>query len=206
MRDSQGYDPRWDDEPGHATGFYMVPRGGGMLSVRIDGSTESIFEEISRIDPDDQTDVTTICDRYGLWRPTSPKSEDPDDETIWSQQFKQKHSELSEVLQLAASEDWPSLERVAAKMLNVAQDHSTRTSVFDFQRVPGSKQPHLIIVTRDLFTFSALQVCAAISEGQKIKQCQRCTAYFAVGPNTGRKLDGVYCSPKCRVAAHRAKA
>ena len=76
---------------------------------------------------------------------------------------------------------------------------------FDFRRVSGTKQPRSIVVTRNLFTFAALQLCAAVSEGQKIKQRPSCKGSFAIGPNTGRRLDAVYYSARCRMAVHRAK-
>jgi hypothetical protein len=204
-RDSQGYDPIFEESEYEGDGtLYMQGRGGGMLRVMIDGTSENVFEEISRIDPTDKSEVTALCDRYGLWRPVRPKKGDPTAK-LESLEFQRRHIHLMEVLQLAAEEDWPSLESVAAKRLNRPQNDPAGPDALDFRRVPGSKEPRLIMVTRDLFTFAMLQVCAAISDGQKIKRCQNCTAHFAVGPNTGRKLDGIFCSAKCRVAAHRAK-
>src|SRR5262245_54132963 len=41
---------------------------------------------------------------------------------------------------------------------------------------------------------------AAVSEGQKIKQCPSCKGSFAIGPNTRRRLHAVYCSARCRMA------
>ena len=196
-------DPR---DPGTITGYRVVPRGGQQLTVIVEGAAESVFEEISKIDPSDDEQVTELCNQYGLWLPPSkPKSKDPDDNWIWSRHFQQRHSDLMELLKLAAVEDWPSLERVAARMLNPSNGGSAGSTIFDCRRMPGSSNPRLITVTHDLFRFAALQICAAISDGQKIKQCPNCAGYFAAGPNTGRKLDGTFCSARCRVAAHRAK-
>ena len=199
QRDSLGYDVHLDDDPEHATTYWITPRGGVPLSLTIDGSDDSIFEEISKIGGlgTDQ-EVRELCDRYGHGYFSRA-------DRFEAAEFKEKRTELVELLELAADKDWPSLEITAARMLN-QHTKSGMSNALDFRRAPGNKNPRLIIVTRDLFTFAALQVCAAISEGQEIKQCPQCKGFFATGPNTGRKRDGVYCLAKCRVAAHRAKS
>ena len=209
-RDSLGYDADLDTDeidyrdsesvvPDRTAYYCIKPRGGAALSVTIDGVDENIFEFISKIEPSRHSDLVELCDSYG---PVSPWSGDE----LLSDDFKPRHADLMEMLRLASQEDWAALEKVAAKLLNQQQADGSGATVLDFRRAPGSKQPRLLIVARDLMTFAALQACMAISEGQKIIECPNCKSFFAVGPNSGRKSDSTYCSPKCRVASHRAKS
>jgi hypothetical protein len=196
-RDSSGHDVHFNGDPDvDSEDFHIVPRGGAQIPVTIDGVDESVFEAISKINSCQSSEVTEFCDTYGL--PAKG-------EKLSSDHFREQQIELISMLELAAEEDWASLGRAAAKILN-AQSNDPEAQYFDVRRVPGASHPRLLIATHDLFVFAALQACAAISEGQKIKQCQSCKGFFAVGPNTGRKQDALYCSGRCRMAAHRARA
>ena len=82
-----------------------------MLSVTIDGTIESIFEEISKTDPRDGDAARELCDRYGLFPSKNGKRMNSDD-------FKEMHSDLVDLLDLAAAEDWRALETSASQKLH----------------------------------------------------------------------------------------
>ena len=65
------------------------------------------------------------------------------------------------------------------------------------------ERPDLHIVPRDLLAGMWLQFGQAVSANMQLKKCLQCPTWFAYGTGTGRRKSGLYCSDRCRKAAHR---
>lgn len=205
-RDSLGYSQHLDDDPDSGgVCFAIIAREGPKVPVILDGGAPCLFEEFSKIDPSDPSDICDVCDQYGLPEPFNLES-------VSLESFRAWLSTLGAILKTAHGinpkdeRHWLLLEREAKDLLSSAE--WKKLERIEYKRVPGTKEPQLIAVTRNLFNFAVLQLFAAVADGQEIKKCghAECRGYFSAGGSSGRKKDGVYCSTKCRVAAHREKA
>jgi hypothetical protein len=65
---------------------------------------------------------------------------------------------------------------------------------------PGSEDPKLRFRPTSLLDALWLQAVQHISTGSSMRQCVHCSAWFEVGPGTGRRLDAKFCSDQHRVA------
>jgi hypothetical protein len=73
------------------------------------------------------------------------------------------------------------------------------------ERRGGQAKARLTLRSRTLIGFMAMEIAMLAAEGAELTSCQRCGGWFCTGYATGRRWTGVYCSLRCRVAAHRAR-
>ena len=64
----------------------------------------------------------------------------------------------------------------------------------------------LHLVPNSLLSGIWLQLCLAITEDAKLCRCNNCGKWFRYGSGTGRRRTAMYCSNRCRQAAHRARS
>lgn len=199
LRDGSGYSQHLDGDPDDGGVCYeIVPRGGPLLHVEIESHKVCAFGMLSAINPKDASEINALCDEYGF-----PDSAKPDRLSL--DEFSEAWTELDKMLRRAHKRQWSLFEHDATKILSETAP-SPEHQYFRCLRVPGNHEPQLVLECRNLFRFALLQLCGAVAEGQEIKKCPNCDSYFPAGGSSGRKKDGVYCSTRCRVAAHRAKA
>ena len=63
--------------------------------------------------------------------------------------------------------------------------------------------PILVIRPSNLMTLISLQALKNVSgiddrDGVRFVQCKQCSAYFKVGPGTGRRSTSEFCTRKCQ--------
>ncbi len=63
--------------------------------------------------------------------------------------------------------------------------------------------PQFKIVPLDLCEAMWLQLAQIVSSKQGLKRCDWCPTWFLYGSGTGRRNSALYCSDKCRKAAHK---
>jgi hypothetical protein len=74
-------------------------------------------------------------------------------------------------------------------------------------RPRAAKKPVLLLETRNLAGFMALELGAMIAGGAKVMRCDHCSTIYATGDYEGRhRRAGRFCSNRCRVADQRARA
>ena len=70
--------------------------------------------------------------------------------------------------------------------------------------VPGQNRPRLVLQPAHLLAAAYIQLMQAISGDFQIAKCSWCPNWFCYGVGTGRRRSSLYCSDRCRKAAHRA--
>jgi hypothetical protein len=101
------------------------------------------------------------------------------------------------------------LKRIASawaqKRINDAlgnADNSTNTSVRILLNAKGGMSLHIVPDT--LLAAMWLQCARVLTENPTFKACEKCGKWFEISPEMRRKST-MYCSAKCKVAAHRAR-
>ncbi len=79
---------------------------------------------------------------------------------------------------------------------------STRLQL-DF--VPGRDAPSLFFEPETLNEAMWIQYAHWVTGHMKIQKCVQCPAWFAHGVGTGRRKSAIYCSDRCRKAAHEKR-
>lgn len=74
-----------------------------------------------------------------------------------------------------------------------------------FDRIPGRDTPNLYVQPKTLKDAMWFQFAQMVSGHMKIRKCAQCPAWFAFGTGTGRRKSAVYCSDRCRKAAHEKR-
>ena len=70
--------------------------------------------------------------------------------------------------------------------------------------VPGQNRPRLVLQPTHLLGAAYIQLMQAVSGDFQIAKCSWCPNWFCYGVGTGRRRSSLYCSDRCRKAAHRA--
>lgn len=68
----------------------------------------------------------------------------------------------------------------------------------------GGDAPWLTLRPVSLYTLMDLEVMLVLAGETHVETCAHCFTPFAVGSASGKRTGSVYCSTRCRVAAHRA--
>lgn len=74
-----------------------------------------------------------------------------------------------------------------------------------FDRIPGRETPNLFIQPQTLKDAMWFQFAQMVSGNMQIRKCAQCPSWFAFGSGTGRRKSALYCSDKCRKAAHEKR-
>jgi hypothetical protein len=70
---------------------------------------------------------------------------------------------------------------------------------------PASDDPKLRLRPTSLLDALWLQAVQHLSSGSSMRQCVHCSAWFEVGPGTGRRLDARFCSDQHRITYNSLK-
>ena len=65
--------------------------------------------------------------------------------------------------------------------------------------------PRLVMKPYRLFDFLVAEAAMILSRDAKVVSCANCAKLFTAGSASGKRRGAIYCSPRCRVAATRAR-
>lgn len=80
-----------------------------------------------------------------------------------------------------------------------------RTTDVVFHRTQDESHPALYLRPSNLLCAMWLQLALAVSSKTEFRKCLHCPAWFSFGPGGNRRKTALYCSARCRRAAHRPK-
>jgi hypothetical protein len=72
-------------------------------------------------------------------------------------------------------------------------------------RQTGDGTVHVALVPGSLLQAMWVQLVLYASSGARLLRCERCSAPFVVGTNTGRRNTRKFCGNACKVAASKQK-
>jgi hypothetical protein len=72
-------------------------------------------------------------------------------------------------------------------------------------RRKGGGRTTMSLKPKSLYGFMCIEAALIITGDSRITSCDNCGVLFLVGPSSRKRAGSIYCSPRCRVAAHRTR-
>ena len=205
QRDSSGYEIEERRD-----GFHIVQAGGEMLSYSLEGQywldhkdKRRLFEHLANADTSPAgcaEAARQFATEWGFLFRHQNK-----DGRMSLNDFARWVTYCDQMLTLALRKDYKSLRR------NIIQDAENFTDsqgigyfTLDVAPIRGAELPHVFIRAQSLLSFAVMEMMQAIA-GSAMRSCAHCHNFFMATLNDGRRSSETYCSPRCKVARHRAK-
>lgn len=105
-------------------------------------------------------------------------------------------------------DDWHKAKESGAyddivESLKISVGESDEMIDIGLRMTPGQDRPRLVLQPFNLHAAIYIQLMQAISGDFQIARCSWCPNWFCFGVGTGRRRSSLYCSDRCRKAAHR---
>ncbi len=101
---------------------------------------------------------------------------------------------LKKWLKLAGSES------TSEEMIKIFNRHEFQPTM-----TPSLDGRHLMLQVPRLHDLMIMEIVWAAQSGVRFSACEHCQTVFLTGPLTKRRSHAVFCSPRCRMAATRAR-
>jgi hypothetical protein len=172
------------------------------LHLDLDGLSEPLVLQLIAADSDD--DLLEFMSRFGLL--SEPEFGPAGDGTynLISKPAVAMQFEAAKSMQLALHDTFHvsrAQPELAWQMFN-----RIRSSVrLELRPRSGGYPPRLVMRPRWLFDFLVAEAAMILSSDAKVVSCAHCAKFFTAGSASGKRRGAIYCSPRCRVAAVRAR-
>jgi hypothetical protein len=204
-RDSAGYEIRGGagvlapySTPEHSSAS-IVGRGGEVEQYWLEGTVNRVFEDIANADATPEGALRFV-NKWGFLY--------AEDEALPVRPFIMARDRFRKWLTLAERQSYSGLITTMPRYDADPEEPipgGLGRYTLDVAMRPGSDLPHVFIRPLSLVSFALIEMMQAIAKGAKVRRCARCSNFFTVAPDLGKRSTRTYCSDRCRVATARAK-
>ena len=194
---------------GASAGPYLIPIGRSGFIYRPMEEHPSMFREFADLEPTPEA-VVSFANKYGApigdfghykYTEGFPQTAEPlvTREEIYRGNYLEHIYGYIQDMQKA-------VERYESGDLDgLITPSSLASADLKFDRVEGRETPNLFIQPRTLKDAMWFQFARTVAGGIQIRKCSQCPAWFPFGTGTGRRKSALYCSDRCRKAAHEKR-
>ena len=184
---------QWERDPsGYGVqGVRLIPTGRDTLRYWTLDDHPALFHEFADLKCSPSS-VKAFADKYGLLT---------DDEagaqmSTWNERIKRMRRAVAL---------WDKGKKTGdlSELIEMFNEGPRGISFIGLAPTVAPERPALHITPRHLLAGMWLQFGQAVSANMQLKRCLQCPTWFAYGTGTGRRKSGLYCSDRCRKAAHR---
>lgn len=204
--DSSGYIPSWL-EP--ITGEYVRFKSEAYEIIHFESTSHLDSLVLKFASADTKEKLLRFLSNYGMPSICKPHEEIPDEKADFV------YSAYEEYIQtrFRTGESLAEIRSAQVKLLKLFQSGSVKNFTDQFSAgvemtmpVPEKGQrPGLMLHPNDLFQFMKIEAALIVCGPSEVKTCSHCSDLFAKGGEKAKRTDSKYCSPRCRLAAHRLR-